>query len=73
MTQPTAPGRDRWRRRPVPEDLADRYRREGWWTDATLGRTVADGLGRLGHVGFRVRSAVRPWQGTFTDVDRAAR
>src|SRR6185369_16125068 len=34
---------------------------------------VADGLGRMGDRGFRVRSAVRPWQGTFADIDRAAR
>jgi acyl-CoA synthetase (AMP-forming)/AMP-acid ligase II len=34
---------------------------------------VADGLGRMASVGFRVRSKVRPWTGTFADVDRAAR
>jgi acyl-CoA synthetase (AMP-forming)/AMP-acid ligase II len=34
---------------------------------------VAHGLGSWGGVPFRVRSAVRPWDGTFTDVDRAAR
>jgi acyl-CoA synthetase (AMP-forming)/AMP-acid ligase II len=73
VTQPTSIGRESWRLRSVPQHLADRYRREGWWTDATLGQMVADGLGSLGHVGFRVRSAVRPWEGTFADVDRAAR
>jgi acyl-CoA synthetase (AMP-forming)/AMP-acid ligase II len=73
MTEPTTIGRDSWRLRTVPRNLADRYRTEGWWTDATLGRTVADGLGTMAHVGFRVRSAVRPWEGTFADVDRAAR
>ena len=30
-------------------------------------------MGRLGRTPFRVRSSVRPWQGTFADVDRAAR
>ncbi|MBN2621831.1 MAG: AMP-binding protein [Acidimicrobiales bacterium] len=73
MTQPTTIGQDGWRLRSVPSHLAERYRAEGWWTDATLGDMVAGGLGRLGHVGFRVRSAVRPWEGTFADVDRAAR
>jgi acyl-CoA synthetase len=73
MTQPTAIGRGSWRLRSVPQRLADRYRSEGWWTDATLGEMVADGLGSMGHVGFRVRSAARPWRGTFADVDRAAR
>jgi acyl-CoA synthetase (AMP-forming)/AMP-acid ligase II len=64
---------DRWERRPVPQHLAERYRAEGWWTDATLGATVADGLGRMGGVPFRVHSKVRPWTGTYAEVDRAAR
>ena len=73
MTQPSTIGRGSWRLRSVPQDLADRYRAEGWWTDATLGQMVADGLGSMGQVGFHVRSQVRPWNGTFADVDRAAR
>jgi hypothetical protein len=72
VTQPTTIGRGSWRLRSVPQHL-DRYRAEGWWADATLGQTVADGLGSMGQVGFRVRSQVRPWNGTFADVDRAAR
>lgn len=66
-------GTERWRRRPLPEDLAGHYRAEGWWTDATLGTMVADGLADLGHTEFHVRSKVHPWDGTFADVDRAAR
>jgi acyl-CoA synthetase len=73
MTQPTAIGRAGWRLRSVPPELAERYRAEGWWIDATLGRMVADGLGALGHVEFHVHSRVRPWDGTFADVDGAAR
>jgi len=73
VTQPSTIGRGSWRLRSVPRDLAERYRAEGWWTDATLGQMVADGLGGRGDVGFRVRSQVRPWNGTFADVDRAAR
>src|SRR5262245_40428611 len=34
---------------------------------------VADGLGSMAQAGFRVHSKVRPWSGTFADVDRAAR
>src|SRR5262245_18630260 len=56
---------DRWRRRPLPEDVRQRYHDEGWWTDDTLGSMVADGLGRLGPTPFRVRSQVHPWDGTF--------
>ncbi|HEY8527585.1 MAG TPA: AMP-binding protein [Acidimicrobiales bacterium] len=64
---------DRWQLRTVPADLVQRYRAEGWWTDDTLGDTVAAGLARLAGVTFRVRSAVHPYTGTFADVDRAAR
>jgi acyl-CoA synthetase (AMP-forming)/AMP-acid ligase II len=66
-------GRDSWHLRSVAPDLAERYRAEGWWNDATLGTMVADGLGAMAQAGFRVHSKVRPWSGTFADVDRAAR
>ncbi len=66
-------GADRWARRPLPDDLAQEYVHQGWWTDAGLGSMVADGLSGLGATEFHVRSAVRPWAGTFADVDRAAR
>jgi hypothetical protein len=36
VTQPSTIGRGSWRLRSVPPDLVDRYRAEGWWTDATL-------------------------------------
>ena len=64
---------ERWARRPLPEHLRQRYTAEGWWTDDTLGSTVAAGLSRLSATDFRVRSKVHPWDGTFADVDRAAR
>ena len=70
---PTAIGRGSWRLRTVPPDLVARYRAAGWWTDASLGAMVAAGLGGMGGAGFQVRSRVRPWKGTFADVDRAAR
>jgi acyl-CoA synthetase (AMP-forming)/AMP-acid ligase II len=57
----------------VPADLVERYVAEGWWTDASLGTMVADGLTARRGAPFRVRSKVRPWSGTFADVDRAAR
>jgi acyl-CoA synthetase (AMP-forming)/AMP-acid ligase II len=64
---------DGWGIRSVPEALAASYVEHGWWTDASLGDLVAHGLGRSGDVAFRVRSDVRPWDGRFADVDRAAR
>jgi acyl-CoA synthetase (AMP-forming)/AMP-acid ligase II len=57
----------------VPEALAAEYLERGWWDNASLGDMVAAGLGQRGSVPFRVRSVVRPWDGTFADVDRAAR
>jgi len=66
-------GAARWGLRSVPAALAGRWRDEGWWTDETLDQTVADGLGRMAGVGFCVHSSVRPWQGTFAQVDAAAR
>ncbi len=51
----------------------DRYVAEGWWTDETLGTTVAGAVARLGDSEFAVHSKVRPWRGTFADVDRLAR
>ena len=62
-----------WGLRPVPKHLAERYVAEGWWTDATLGQLVDAGLRSNRDVAFHVRSAVRPWDGTFGDVDRGAR
>jgi acyl-CoA synthetase (AMP-forming)/AMP-acid ligase II len=64
---------ERWQLRSVPDELATEYRAEGWWDDASLGVMVADGLGARSAMGFNVRSKVRPWRGTFGDVDRGAR
>ncbi len=63
----------RWTRRPYPPGLAEQYVADGWWTDETLGQMVAAGLEHLGDTTFEVHSKVRPWSGTFADVDRAAR
>jgi acyl-CoA synthetase (AMP-forming)/AMP-acid ligase II len=66
-------GDDRWHLRSAPPHLVERYRAEGWWDDDTLGDLVTSGLGRRGVVVFQVRSALRPFQGTFADVDADAR
>lgn len=64
---------DRWKLRSVPDELVRGYLAEGWWDDVTLGETVANGLSTMGDAAFHVHSEVRPWRGTFGDVDRAAR
>ncbi len=66
-------GAHRWNLRSVPEDLTRHYIQRGDWTDATLGMMAAAALGANPGATFAVRSDVRPWQGTFADVDRAAR
>jgi acyl-CoA synthetase (AMP-forming)/AMP-acid ligase II len=66
-------GEHRWQLRTVADELVQRYRDEGWWDDATLGETVAEGLSTLGAIEFNVHSQFRPWSGTFAEVDTAAR
>ena len=63
----------RWTLREVPADLKARYLAEGLWNDDSLGQTVERGLAASATAPFKVRSQVKPWDGTFADVDRAAR
>jgi acyl-CoA synthetase (AMP-forming)/AMP-acid ligase II len=63
----------RWQLRSIPPELAASYLADGHWDYRSLGDLVAAGLGEHGAVPFRVRSQVRPWDGTFADIDRAAR
>jgi acyl-CoA synthetase len=57
----------------IPVELAQRYEQDGWWTPDTLGDLVAGGLAAASAVEFRVHSAVRPWSGTFAEVELMAR
>ena len=59
--------------RKIPVELTKRYQEEGWWTDETLGDLVAGGLRANPDTGFVVHSAVRPFAGTFRDVELEAR
>ncbi|MDX2541576.1 AMP-binding protein [Streptomyces sp. WI04-05B] len=59
--------------RTVPAELAKRYEAAGWWTRDTLGDLLAHGLSAAPDTEFRVHSSVRPWTGTFADVERVAR
>lgn len=56
----------------VPEHLAQRYADEGWWTRDTLGDLLKRGLDAAPDTTFRVHSDVRPWAGTFRDVEEKA-
>jgi acyl-CoA synthetase (AMP-forming)/AMP-acid ligase II len=59
--------------RNIPAELKKRYEDEGWWTQETLGDLVARGLQARPDAGFCVHSAVRPFSGTFRDVEVRAR
>jgi acyl-CoA synthetase len=68
--------------RTVPADLVTRYEAAGYWTRDTIGDLLArDTIGDLLACGiaaapdavFQVHSDLRPWEGTFRDVDQLAR
>ncbi|WP_068279103.1 AMP-binding protein [Aldersonia kunmingensis] len=59
--------------RTIPDDLCRRYVAEGWWRSETIGSLLADRLAAAPDVEFVVHSDVRPWSGTFGDVELVAR
>jgi acyl-CoA synthetase len=59
--------------RAIPAELVKRYEAEGWWTRDTMGDLLARGLRAAPETPFRVHSDVRPWAGTFADVELVAR
>ncbi len=68
-----APIAAQWGLRPVPAALAERYLAEGWWRDDTLGQMLAGAIATRPELTVKIRSAVRPWSGTFGAVLTAAR
>ncbi|EHI12778.1 AMP-binding protein [Mycolicibacterium thermoresistibile] len=59
--------------RSIPAELRRRYEENGWWTQESLGDLLAEGLRAAPDAGFRVHSDVRPYTGTFADVEERAR
>ncbi|KUI27140.1 AMP-dependent synthetase [Mycobacterium sp. IS-1742] len=59
--------------REIPVELVKRYRDEGWWTTDTLGELLARHLATGPATGFSVHSDVRPYRGTFAEVELQAR
>ncbi len=59
--------------RPIPPALRARYEAEGWWTTDTLGGLLATALKENPDVAFNVYSTVRPYRGTFAEVENTAR
>ncbi|MCU1458588.1 MAG: AMP-dependent synthetase and ligase [Actinomycetia bacterium] len=62
-----------WKLRTVDPDLVERYIDAGWWNDDTLGQLLARGLRTYPDLAFTFRSDVRPWSGTYADMDLMAR
>jgi acyl-CoA synthetase len=59
--------------RPMSIELRSHYEAMGWWTDESLGDLLARGLAECPDLGFHVHSKVRPYTGTFADVELVAR
>jgi acyl-CoA synthetase len=59
--------------REIDAERAERYVREGFWDDQSLGAILADGLRDGAALPFTVRSERNPYRGTLGDVDALAR
>jgi acyl-CoA synthetase (AMP-forming)/AMP-acid ligase II len=59
--------------RPVAPELRARYLADGSWTDDTLGALVQRSLRASPQATAHVWSDVRPWHGTYADLDAEAR
>ncbi|NED60145.1 cyclohexanecarboxylate-CoA ligase, partial [Streptomyces sp. SID10244] len=59
--------------RSIPDDLRSHYLAMGWWSDESLGTILSRGLHEHADLGFHVHSKVRPYAGTFADVEMVAR
>jgi acyl-CoA synthetase len=62
-----------WGLRSVPPSLSRRYVSEGFWRDETLGQILTRSIDRQPGLTIKIRSASRPWTGTFADVFDGAR
>ena len=61
-----------WGLRTVPEHLAERWKKEGYWTDETLGEILETGLRTHPDLAVKFRSSVRPWNGTYASLHELA-
>jgi len=67
-----SPLSDNWGLRVLPQVLTGRYVDSGWWRDDTVGHMLAGAIGDRPDLTVKIRSAVRPWTGTYADVLGAA-
>jgi acyl-CoA synthetase (AMP-forming)/AMP-acid ligase II len=59
--------------REIDAERRERYVREGFWGDESLGTLLGTGLREAAHQPFTVRSDRKPYRGTLGDVDALAR
>lgn len=59
--------------RVIPAELKAQYEAEGWWTADTLGDLLSSALRAHPDASFNVYSNVRPYRGTFSEVETTAR
>lgn len=62
-----------WTTRDVPEELAKRYRDEGYWIDESLGSLIDRCLTAASPLEFRIWSKTRPYRSTLGDVHQLSR
>ena len=68
-----APVSATWGIRLPSDELTASYRRQGWWTDESLGAVLDQHLRLRPDQVFTFRSAQRPWRGTYGQVADLAR
>ena len=61
-----------WELHPTPPELEARWLADGWWDDRSLGQFLDEGLTAHPDLACQVHSTVRPWQGTFAELQREA-
>ena len=62
-----------WGLRTIPSELERNYVAAKWWTDDSLGQLISRSVGERPDLVMKIRSAVRPWEGTFGEVFDDAR
>jgi acyl-CoA synthetase (AMP-forming)/AMP-acid ligase II len=62
-----------WGGRTIPADLVERWHAEGFWDERSLGAVLAEGLAAHPSQTLTFHSKLRPWHGTFADLELEAR
>ncbi len=66
-------GQPLWDLRDISIENQQRFIKDGWWTDRSVGERLADRLMANAQLPFVIHSDSHPWRGTFGDVLQLAR